>query len=139
MNELPEASEDPSGRWTLIRDVAVLQVKLVVDGLRDLILVPLSLVAGIVSLVSGENGVPGTHFYRLLSIGKQSEHWINLFGALTNAPPDLEQPTPFPEADMDEIVGKIEAFVVREEKRGGMTAQARKRLEKALDSLQRKR
>jgi hypothetical protein len=139
MNKLPEEAVGLPDRWTLIRDVAVLQVKLVVDGLRDLILVPLSLVAGIVSLVSGEQGVPGTHFYRLLVVGKQSEHWINLFGALANAPPDLEQPTPFPDTDMDEIVGRIEAFVVSEEKRGGMTAQARQRFERALDALQRKR
>lgn len=135
----PAPEADPSDRWTLIRDVAVLQAKLIVDGLRDLVLVPLSLVAGIVSLASGERGVPGTQFYRLLAVGKQSERWINLFGALDNAPSDLEQPMPFPDADMDEIVGKIEAFVVDEEKRGGMTAQARARFEKAMDAMQRKK
>lgn len=139
MNELPEAQTDLPDRWTLIRDVAVLQAKLIVDGLRDLLLVPLSLVAGIVSLASGEQGVPGTQFYRLLAVGKQSERWINLFGALNNAPPDLEHPMPFPDADMDDIVGKIEAFVVSEEKRGGMTAQARERFEKAIDAMQKKK
>ena len=139
MNKIPEAENDSPDRWTLIRDVAVLQVKLVVDGLRDLVLVPLSLIAGIVSLMSGEKGVPGTQFYRLLAVGKQSERWINLFGAMRNAPPDLEQPMPFPDSDMDEIVGKIEAFVVNEEKRGGMTAQARKRFDKAIDAMQKKR
>jgi len=75
----------------------------------------------------------------LLAVGKQSERWINLFGALANAPPDLEHPMPFPDADMDDIVGKIEAFVVSEEKRGGMTAQARERFEKAIDALQKRR
>jgi len=139
MNEMPEAENDLSDRWTLIRDVAVLQVKLIVDGLRDLILVPLSLIAGIVSLASSEKGVPGSQFYRLLGVGKQTELWINLFGAMRNAPPDLEYPMPFPDSDMDEIVGKIEAFVVNEEKRGGMTAQARERFEKAIDAMQKKR
>jgi len=139
MNKMPEAENDSPDRWTLVRDVAVLQVKLVVDGLRDLVLVPLSLIAGIVSLTSGEKGVPGTQFYRLLDVGKQSERWINLFGAMRNAPPDMEHSTPFPDSDMDEIVGKIEAFVVNEEKRGGMTAQARKRFEKAIDAMQKKR
>jgi len=139
MNEMPEAENDLSDRWTLVRDVAVLQVKLIVDGLRDLILVPLSLIAGIVSLASGEKGVPGPQFYRLLGVGKQSELWINLFGAMRNAPPDLEHPMPFPDSNMDEIVGKIEAFVVNEEKRGGMTAQARERFEKAIDAMQKKR
>ena len=46
---------------------------------------------------------------------------------------------PFPDSDMDEIVDKIEAFVVDEEKRGGMTAQARARLEKAIDAMRKKR
>lgn len=121
---------------TLLRDVIVLQAKLVVDGLRDLVLVPASLIAGFISLVSGKDGVPGPQFYSLLGVGKQSEHWINLFGALQNAPPDMEQTVPFPDADMDEILGRLEKFVVDEEKRGGITAQARERLEKTLRSFQ---
>lgn len=138
MSELPEPSQDNNARWSLARDIAVLQAKLLIDGLRDLILVPASLVAGIMSLTSGSDGQPGTQFYRLLGVGKNSERWINLFGALRNAPPDLEHPEPFPDADMDEIVGKVEAFVIDEEKRGGMTAQARERLEKALSALQKR-
>ena len=125
-------------RWNLVRDIAVFQGKLLVDGLRDLVLVPASLIAGILSLASGSDGQPGTQFYRLLDVGKNSERWINLFGALRNAPPDLEQMEPFPDVDLDEIVGKIEDFVVDEQKRGGMTAQARERLEKALAAMQRK-
>ena len=138
MTELPEQSPS-TDRWTLVRDVAVLQAKLIVDGLRDLILVPLSLAAGIISLVKAKDGVPGTQFYHLLSLGKQSERWINLFGAMKNAPPEMEHPSPFPDSDMDDIVGKIEAFVIDEEERGGMTAQARKRFEQALDAMQGKR
>ena len=40
-------------RWTLIRDILVLQLKLVVDGMRDFILVPISLIVGIASLLKG--------------------------------------------------------------------------------------
>ena len=126
-------------RRTLIRDVAMFQVKLIVDGFRDLVLVPVSLVTGIISLMSGKDGEPGPQFYHLLGLGKQSEQWINLFGALKNAPPDMEQVQPFPEADMDDIVGRIETFVIDEEKRGGMTAQARERLERVLSRLQNRR
>ena len=139
MNELPDAQTDGPDRWTLLRDLAVLQVKLVVDGLRDLILVPASLIAGIVSLASGEDGKPGPQFYHLLGVGKDSEHWIDLFGALRNAPPDMEHPEPFPDVRMDDIVGKIETFVVDEHARGGMTAQAKERFDKALEVMQRKR
>lgn len=138
MSELPESPQDKNAYWSLARDIAVLQAKLIVDGLRDLVLVPASLVAGIISLTSGADGQPGTQFYRLLGIGKNSERWINLFGALRNAPQGLEHPEPFPDADMDEIVGKLEAFVVDDQQRGGMTAQARERLEKALSALQKR-
>jgi hypothetical protein len=135
MNELPEDTASPDVR-TLVRDVAAFQFKLIVDGLRDLVLVPASLVAGLVSLVSSKDGVPGPQFYHLLGVGKQSEHWINLFGALRNAPPDMEQPQPFADSDMDDILGRIETFVVDEERRGGITAQARERLQKTLRGLQ---
>ena len=138
MKDVPETPQKTNVRWNLARDIAVFQAKLLVDGLRDLVLVPASLIAGLMSLLSGDDGQPGTQFYRLLGVGKHSERWINLFGALRNAPPDLKHPAPFPDADIDEIVGKIEDFVVDEEKRGGMTAQARKRLERALAARNKK-
>jgi len=139
MNIQPEQEQPSSQRWTLIRDIAVLQAKLIVDGLRDLVLVPASIIAGIVSLASGADGRPGSQFYQLLGLGKQSERWINLFGALENAPPDLEEIQPFPEADMDELVGKLETFVTDEDSRGAVTNQARERLEKVLNALNRGR
>ena len=139
MNEFPDAPVDGPDRWTMVRDLAVFQVKLVVDGLRDLVLVPASLIAGIISLVSSSDGKPGPQFYHLLGVGRQSEQWIDLFGAFRNAPPDLEHVEPFPDARMDDIVSKIETFVVDEHARGGMTAQAKDRFDKALDAMQRKR
>lgn len=125
--------------WTLIRDVGVLQVKLLVDGFRDLVLLPASLIAGMISLLNSRNGKPGPHFYQLISVGKQSEHWINLFGALRNAPEDVRTDVNFGNADIDDIVSRVETFVVDEYQRGGVTKQARDRLNKALDALHRAR
>ena len=138
MNEVPETTRPALSRTTLARDIVVLQAKLLVDGLRDLILVPASLIVGIVSLLSFDNGKPGAEFYRLLHAGKQSEHWINLFGALRNAPPDLADVKGFPDADMDDIVGRLETYMVEEHQRGGLTAQAKDRLDKALDTIKRR-
>ena len=131
MNESPQARE-PLSRSVLLRDVAVFQFKLIVDGLRDLVLVPVSLIAGVISFLSARDGVPGSQFYHLLEAGKQSEHWIDLFGAMRNAPLDLQNPVNFPDENMDHLLERIETFVVNEEKRGGITAQARERLERAL-------
>ena len=135
-NDLPEKQSGPD-RWTLIRDIAVLQVKLIVDGFRDLVLVPASLVAGIWSLASGSKDHPGPQFYQLISLGKQSELWINLFKAYENAPPELRREDAFGVASMDELVDKFESFVVDEYQRGGVTKQAKDRIDEALNAIQR--
>jgi hypothetical protein len=135
----PDSNSQHPSTWTLIRDVALLQVKLLVDGARDLVLVPATLVAGIVSLAASQDGKPGPQFYRLVGMGKQSERWINLFGAFDNAPPEVVEENHFGVADIDQIVSRIETFVVDEYKRGGITAQAKGRIDKALDAMQRRR
>ena len=133
-----EEREEHSETWTLIRDVGVLQVKLIVDGFRDLVLLPASLLAGIVSLVRSQGGKPGPQFYRLLAVGKQSEQWINLFGAAKTTPEARDRPSAFGDLNIDDIVSRVETFVVDEYKRGGVTKQAKDRLDKALDTLQRR-
>lgn len=125
------------GRWTLIRDAAVLQFKLVVDGFRDLLLVPASLIAALVSLVDSRDGKPGPQFYRLLALGKQSERAINLFGAFDNAPDGIKQEFDFGAMNIDDLVVKVESFVVDEYQKGGLTKQAKSRIDKALDAMQR--
>ncbi len=133
---MPNEVRQPDRRM-LIRDVAVLQVKLVVDGLRDLILVPASLIAGVASLIGGDGEHPGPQFYRLLGFGKQSEHWINLFGAYRHSPDSVEREREFSDASIDDIVGRVESFVVDEYERGGVTKQAKARLDRVLKSIQR--
>ena len=137
MNTVPDKNPPAVSRWTLMRDVGVFQVKLIVDGLRDLLLVPTSLVAGLVSLMSGKNNMPGPQFYHLLQWGKQSEQWIDLFNAVKNSPEQTSVPPQFADQGIDDIVERLEAFVVAEYKGGGLTAQAREQLDKLLRSLRR--
>lgn len=136
MSESPDEPLSRADYWTLIRDVGVLQVKLLIDGLRDLVLLPASLIAGIISLLQNENGKPGPQFYQLIAVGKQSEAWINLFGALRNAPAEVDASVNFGDADIDDIVSRVETFVVDEYQRGGVTKQARDRMKQALDAMQ---
>ena len=134
-SEVPVEDRQPD-RWTLIRDIGVLQLKLIVDGLRDLLLVPVSLVAGVVSLAKAGRG-GGSEFYDLLRLGRKSERWINLFGAADNVPSPQDDSGDFPNADIDNLVSRVESFVVDEYHKGGVTKQAKDRLDKALDSLHR--
>ena len=137
MNIGAQEEQPNTARWTLLRDLGVLQVKLVVDGLRDLLLVPASLIVGIISIVRTVDGKPGPQFYQLLAWGKESEIWINLFGAVRNSPEQINQPPAFGGQDIDDIVGRLETFVVDEVKRGGVTTQAKERLDKILNAMQR--
>lgn len=138
METPPETDDRHPDHWTLIRDVIVLQAKLVVDGLRDLVLIPASLIAAVVSLVRTKNGKPGSEFYTLVEVGQQSERWINLFGVMKNAPPDIARKDHFGDVDMDDIVERVETFLIDEHKRGGVTAQAKERIDKALHAMQRR-
>ncbi len=121
-------------RWTLIRDIIVLQLKLVVDGLRDFILVPISLLVGIISLLKGGDS-SGSEFYELLRTGRRSERWINLFGAAERVYGPSIADDHFPAEDIDEIVSRVETFVVDEYQQGGVTRQAKEQLDRALNSL----
>ena len=133
-SSVPKANPQ-SPQWALFRDLAVLQFKLLVDGFRDLVLLPASIIAALVSVLRSENGRPGPQFYDLLVAGKQSEVWINLFGALKNAPDGVDHSTAFDAADIDDMVSKVEIFMIDEYKRGGVTAQAKTRIEKALAAM----
>jgi len=139
MGEVVKKAQQQSARWTLVRDVAVLQVKLLVDGLRDLILLPAALIVGVVSLVKSENGKPGPQFYRLLVFGKRSERWINLFGAIENSPEKFDYADSFGNVDIDDIISRVEAFVIDEHRRGGVTAQAQARIHQAIAAMQRRK
>ncbi len=121
-------------RWTLIRDILVLQLKLLVDGLRDLILVPISLVIGVISLLKAGNA-SGSEFYELLRAGRRTEQWINLFGAAERVYGPSISDERFPAEDIDEMVSRVESFLVDEYRQGGVTRQARDRLDRALESL----
>jgi len=74
---------DPSrahlSRLQLLADVVVFQVKLVADGLRDVLLSPLSLVAAVVGLLTGGDQ-PERYFQKVIRFGRRTEVWINLFG-----------------------------------------------------------
>jgi hypothetical protein len=139
MDPNPDVQSNYPDRWTLMRDLFVFQAKLFVDGLRDLLLVPASLLAGIWSLVSGDKGRPGPQFYQLIRVGKQSELWIDLFKAYEHAPEDVRREHEFAVSNLDELVDRLESFVVDEYERGGVTAQAKERIDKALDAIQRSR
>lgn len=72
---LPEATKSQ-----VARDMMVFQAKLFVDGIKDVLMSPLSLLAGLAGILLSR-GNPGAPLYELMRLGKRLERWINLFGA----------------------------------------------------------
>ncbi len=112
-------------RWQLLRDVLVFQAKLLVDGLRDLLMSPASLIAVAVGLLT-ERDRPDRHYRRLIEMGARSERWINLFGQA----PETDEP------GIDELFRRLDDRIREQHDRGGVTKQARAAVDRALDSLQ---
>lgn len=123
------APDRPDRRWELLGGVLTFQLKLLVDALRDVVLSPLSLLAALLDLVTGTDR-ERLHFERVLAVGRATDRWIDLFGA--EAAASAETP------GLDRIVARVEALVVEQYERGGVTAQAKAAIDRSLDALSRR-
>ncbi len=127
---LEPAPPSKAARWGLIRDLAMFQVKLLVDGLKDLVLGPLSLIAGILDLVRGTNPATGK-FQGVLRVGAAFDRWVGLFDAVERKELGAGE-----QASLDMQLRRLEALIVEQHQRGGVTADAKQALDKALDLLE---
>ncbi len=130
-------ARNASDRWVFLRDLLVFQGKLALDGLRDLVLSPVSLVVGLLDLLLGGDP-PGRRFYRLLRAGRRSEGWIDLFGAAAR-PGATDLAVRVAPQSFDGIVSRLERIVLEQYQSGGMTASAKQAIDRWLDALERRR
>lgn len=68
-------------RSVLIRDFLIFQMKLWLDGLKDVLMIQLSILAVLVDLLFG--GRRKRLFYKVIRLGERIDLWLNLHGALT--------------------------------------------------------
>lgn len=68
-------------RWPLLRDLAVFAVKLLLDNVRALALVPLSFIAVALDLTA-KGHQERTRFYKVLRWGRQCGRMIDLYSAI---------------------------------------------------------
>lgn len=126
--------EPASARWVMIRDVLVFQGKLVVDGLKDLVLGPLTVVAAIIDLFAPV-GKEGRNLYRALRWGRAFEDWINLFEPVEREEQGGTQLAPPSRRGVDAYVGAVEKLLADQVAKGGVTASAKQTIDGALDNL----
>ncbi|MBL4783910.1 MAG: hypothetical protein JKY49_00630 [Cohaesibacteraceae bacterium] len=113
----PRARPDSKGK--LIRKLIVFQVKLAIDGLRDLILSPLSLIAAIFGIITNPKN-PSWMFEELMRAGHQTDRWINLFNAYDDKGNDLTEPK-----TIDDVVDSIETAIRKDIDTNGYSATAK--------------
>jgi hypothetical protein len=121
-------------RWKLLRDVLQFQAKLFVDGLRDLLMSPISIGAALAGLLLDRED-PARLFRELQQFGRRSERWINLFGRHGAA--GLAGPESGNDPSIDELFGHLEQRIVDQYNRGGATATAKHAVDRSLDRVHR--
>jgi len=100
-------------RSVTIRDFFIFQLKLVLDGLKDVFLFQVSIVAVILDVVSGRGRRPRL-FYSVLRASERFDLWLNLNGVLERLEKgDLGEDGLFgaSEAGSDTLLGKLEQLV----------------------------
>jgi hypothetical protein len=82
MNDTAHAAGDY--RPVLLRDFLIFQLKLVIDGLKDVVLFQVSIVAAVVDLLLGRRRRP-VAFYSVLRLSERFDLWLNLNAAASGA------------------------------------------------------
>jgi len=109
-------SANRSPRFELARETVILQLKLLVDGLRDALLIPLSIAAAIFGILRGGDDCD-REFRRVITLGVRSERWIDLFGH------QRRRAKPHSMGSMDAILDQVESTVIKQYRKSAKATQ----------------
>jgi hypothetical protein len=94
---------DHETRWRLVRDVVVFQIKLGMEAILDLTLIPVSLAAAAIDFLLGNWRRP-RWFHAVLRFGERCEHRIDLWRVAT---PGVDAS----QSDVDAVMRSIETLI----------------------------
>ena len=94
---------DHESRWRLVRDVVVFQIKLGMEAILDLTLIPVSLAAAAMDFLLGNWRRP-RWFHAVLRFGERCEHRIDLWRVAT---PGMDAP----QSEVDAVMRSIETLI----------------------------
>ena len=119
-----EIIHEQNARHVFLRDALVFHTKLMLDGFRDVILFPVSLLAVLYDFVK-RDGPPGRHFYEVMHFARETEHWINLFEAARRVPETDEARPVIDGPSFDEFVDHIEMKLKSGHEEGDLSEKAK--------------
>jgi len=115
-NRPPHRTSAPSpygpgpSRRVIARDLLLFQIKLWLDGLKDIVLSPLSIGAALLDVLRGA-GQPSL-FYRVFQWGEWFDQWLNLYHASQRAP---HRTSGLVDDDGDEVTRPLEIWAQYQE------------------------
>src|ERR1044072_8054738 len=113
-------------------NVVVFQLKMLLDNVRDLVLMPVSLAAALSDLIlKGDR--EGARFYRVLPWGRQRERVIDVYSAIEHHPPDTFEIGR--DYTVDGVIARLESVVAREVDKGGTAASIKSAMDRAIDQF----
>lgn len=115
-------------RLQLLINLGVFQLKLLMDGIRDILLVPIALGCGLFGIVFGGNH-PDRWFNQLLDYGRRSDRFINLFNQHDNHNTD-NQPT------SDEMLAPYRKKLVSQAQNSPLATKANELVDQITDKSQ---
>jgi len=112
-----------TSRNVTLRDFVIFQLKLALDGLKDLVVFNVSIVAIVLDVIAGQGRRPRL-FYSVVRASERFDKWLNLHGVMERMD-DGETEDGFfgaSEAGADSLIGQIEKLV-----RGGDEPRGKRR------------
>jgi len=119
----------PHPRWRIVRDVAVLQLKLFIGNVHNLLLMPVCLFAAALDILF-KNRRDEALLYKTLAWARHFEERIGLYSALHGDPHN-----PPEKYSIDALIARVENAIKHDYERGGTTASMKAAADKALDRV----
>lgn len=114
MQEEPTVSERRRHSKVILRDLMIFQLKLFIDGLKDLVLLPASVGAAAIDIIF-PGRKPGRCFYSVLRIGETFDRYLSLYNPAQQALAGRDGLFGASRAGSATLLGELEAMVLGHE------------------------
>ncbi len=118
----------------MLRDLVIFQVKLFLDGVKDLVLMPLSVGAFLLDILPQSSARTGRNFYAVMRAGERFDLWLNLYDATRRVDPGRDGLFGESLAGANNLIGQVEQAVRQTVEVGKETVEAMQQKRKSEDS-----
>lgn len=98
-------------RTVVVRDLVVFQIKLLLDGVKDLVVAQLALGAAALDLLFPGEEDTGHRFYAVMRLAERFDRWLSLHGVADQASTHEDGLFGASRAGANTLLGHIEAWV----------------------------